>query len=205
VKPEQERIVSKASESLGLSLSSSQVGLLLQYGELLRARAVPLGLIGERDEDRILVRHVLDSLRAAGAVETSEQLACDLGSGAGLPAIPVAVAHPIMTVLAVESRRTRAAFQEFVLAELGLTNLEVHWGRAEELSGPFDVCFARAFAPLERSWQVAEPLLGPGGRLIYFAGRSETRLPELPGASSAELRQVPLLDSPGALAIIKRQ
>ena len=180
VKRNERAVVQEASAALELALSPSQIDRLIRYGELLRTRAIPLGLVSERDHGRILSRHVLDSLRAATVIRPDDRRAYDLGSGAGLPGIPVAI------------------------AELGLSNARVMWGRVEELSDPVDVCFARAFAPLEPSWRAVVRLLRAGGRLVYFAGASETRLPPLPGASSAKLRPVPLLDSTGSLVIITR-
>jgi 16S rRNA (guanine527-N7)-methyltransferase len=184
-------------------LSPAQIASLLSYAELLRTRAVPLGLVGERDEGRILSRHVLDSLRAAVVVAPDDGLAYDLGSGAGLPGIPVAIACPGLTVELVESRRRRAAFLELAVQDLELKNARVRLGRVEDLSVPADLCFARAFAPLITAWEAAAPMLVPGGRLVHFVG-SATELPVLPGASSAQLRSLPLLDSAGAVAIITR-
>jgi len=197
-------LISEASSALDVPLSSSKADSLLEYTELLRSRAIPLGLIGQRDQGRILVRHVLDSLRGATAVVPTDRWAYDLGSGAGLPGIPVAIACPSLRVALVESRRTRAAFLELAVAELGLSNAEVRWGRVEEQADLVDVCFARAFAPLARTWGAARPLLVTGGRLVHFTGGSSRELRALAGAGSMELRSVPLLDSMGALAIITR-
>jgi len=204
VKPDPAGLVAAAAAQLGLALSSAQIGLLQRYADLLRSRAVPLGLISEKDRDRILVRHVLDSLRGAGFVEAADQRAYDMGSGAGLPGIAVGIARPDLIVELVESRRTRAGFLEMAVDELAIQNALVRWARIEELAGPVDLCFARAFGSVERSWEAAKPLLRPGGRLVHFVGASRGELPELAGASSTELRPVPLLDSAGALAIITR-
>jgi 16S rRNA (guanine527-N7)-methyltransferase len=196
--------VAEAASVLELPLTAAQMDSLLAFDELLRSRAVGLGLIGEGDRDRTLARHVLDSLRAATAVLDRDRQAYDLGSGAGLPGIPVAIACPRLAVELVESRRKRAAFLELAVSELGLRNLQVRWARVQEQSGPVDVCFARAFAPMARAWKAAEPLLVPSGRLVHFAGSQESEIPDLPGASRVELRPVQLLDSGGPLAIITR-
>jgi 16S rRNA G527 N7-methylase RsmG len=84
---------------------------------------------------------------------------------------------------------------------LGLRNVEVTQGRSEDQTGPFDLCFARAYAAPEDSWRQAEPLLGPVGRLVYFAG--ERTAVEVPGASVELLPAA--LASAGPLAIIGRQ
>ena len=93
-------LVAEAAGVLELRLAGPQVDSLLAFEELLRSRAVALGLIAEGDRDRILVRHVLDSLRAATALLDRDGESYDLGSGAGLPGIEWGVqVWPIMTGL----------------------------------------------------------------------------------------------------------
>jgi len=191
--------------SLGARFTPDQAGALLGFESLLRDRAVPLGLIARSDADRLLERHVLDCVRAVPALLTTDREIADVGSGAGLPGIPVAILRPDAHVSLVEPRRRAVAFLELAVERLGLENVEVIAGRAERLERAFDVCLARAFGPLERTWQVVAPLLGPGGRLVYFAGR-EFRLPE-PPPEAVSLRMVvpPLLESGGPLVIMSRQ
>ncbi|MFM8999499.1 MAG: 16S rRNA (guanine(527)-N(7))-methyltransferase RsmG [Actinomycetota bacterium] len=124
-----------------------------------------------------------------------------MGSGAGLPGIPVAIACPDLSVRLVEVRPKRVAFLELVVERLGLGNVEVTQGRSEDARGPFDLCFARAYAAPEESWRQAEPLLAPGGHLVYFAG--ERTAVEVPGARVELLPAA--LASAGPLAIIHRQ
>ena len=134
-----------------------------------------------------------------------DDVACDLGSGAGLPGIVVAVAEPWVRVLLVESRAKRAAFLEFAVQELGLSNAVVVVGRAEVLRREVDACFARAFAPLPLAWSVARGVLRPGGRLIYFAG-AELADPAVPdGAALEAVVRTPVLESAGPLVIMTRQ
>ncbi len=132
--------------------------------------------------------------------------AYDLGSGAGLPGVIVAVAWPELLVTLVESRRRRASFLELVVDRLGLGNVRVEAVRVEDLAEPVDVCFARAFAPLERSWRASEPLLrSPGGRLVYFAGRSAQARAQAPPGVLVEVRAAPMLASSGPLVIMAKQ
>ena len=185
---------------LGIDLDEARAGSLLAFEELLLERAVPLGFVAEGDAGRIRERHVLDCLRAAAAVRSEDRAAADLGSGAGLPGIPVAIARPSLAVRLVEVRPKRVGFLELAVERLGLGNVEVVQGRSEDQTGPFDLCFARAYASPEDSWRQAEPLLGPGGRLVYFAG--ERTAVEVPGA---EVELLPAaLASAGPLAIIGR-
>lgn len=156
--------------SLGITLSDEQIGLLERFESLLRERAIPSGFVASADAPRLRERHIWDSLRAAAIIRPDEGTAYDLGSGAGLPGLVVAIACPWLEIALVESRRPRVAFLELVLERLFLPNARVLVGRAQDLSTRVDLCLARAFAGAVESWRVADPLLVPRGRLVYFAG-----------------------------------
>jgi 16S rRNA (guanine527-N7)-methyltransferase len=94
----------------------------------------------------------------------------DIGSGGGLPGIPVAIARPELAVHLIEPRARRAAFLEWSVQELGLDNVHVVPGRAEGLGLAVSGCMARALAPPVRTWRLAEPLLPPEGFVLYWAG-----------------------------------
>jgi 16S rRNA (guanine527-N7)-methyltransferase len=160
----------EAAGRLGLNLDQEQTALLSHFAELLREHAVPYGFIAASDVERLEERHLVDSLRAAALVRPSDTTAYDLGSGAGLPGIPVAIACPWVSLRLVDSRRTRAAFLELAVQRLSLQQASVIHGRIERLTDRVAVCFARALASPAASWAAAEPLLVPDGRLIYFAG-----------------------------------
>lgn len=189
---------------LGVDLAPEQAESLLRFQQLLLDRAIPMGLVAEGDAPRIMTRHVLDSLRAAVAVEPGDHDAYDLGSGAGLPGIVVAIARPALRVSLVESRARRVGFLEIAVERLGLGNAIPVALRVEALEGPVDLCFARAFRSLKGSWAVASSLLRPGGRLVYFAGKREARLREAPGTLS-RLLESPVLESAGPLVIMAQQ
>jgi len=193
---------------VGADLDEEQAGKLLRYERLLVARAVPMGLIAERDADQIRSRHLLDSLRAAPLMAEAEDT-YDLGSGAGLPGLVIAIARPNLRVGLVDSRQRRIAFLELAIEELDLTNAAICPVRAASLTVPVDVCTARAFAPVARTWKVAERLLRPGGRLIYFAGRGMETEPAIRGIpSDARVLDVfgtAVLESAGPLVIMARQ
>lgn len=158
--------------AVGVSLSPAQAGLLDRYHELLHERAVPLGMIAAADRELLAERHILDGLRGVPAVDRADR-AVDLGSGAGIPGIPIAIALPEVAVVLAEARRNRAAFLEAAVDLLPLPNAVVHAGRAQELAaGSFDVALARAFADVAGCWAIATRLLKPTGRLLYWAGRS---------------------------------
>jgi 16S rRNA (guanine527-N7)-methyltransferase len=153
---------------MGISLSERAAQRLTTLEELLRSRAVEVGLISEADATRVHQRHILDCLRVVPLV-TDDLALMDLGTGAGLPGLVVACALPDLTVVLVDSRRRAGAFLELAVERLRLSaRIRIH--RVEDLHLQVDVCTARAFGPLARSWEAAYPGLRPGGRLIYFAG-----------------------------------
>jgi 16S rRNA (guanine527-N7)-methyltransferase len=105
----------------------------------------------------------------------------DVGSGAGLPGIPLAIARDDCTLVLIEGRSRRAAFLELAKETLGLSNTQVVHGRAEEYAWRGRVAVARAVADPQKAWQMCRPLLERGGFLVYFAGRSWADAPG-PGA-----------------------
>ena len=178
-----------AASALGVALGEQAGEQLAAYAQLLVDRAVPLGMISTADSGRILERHVLDSLRATPFIEELEATGgVDLGSGAGLPGIPLAIALPRVRFVLAESRSKRAGFLELVVERLGLRNVEVHADRVETLPrAGFDFATARAFAQPPEAWVVAAPLLRPGGALCLFAGAHEDLPEEFPGAVEVRL------------------
>ena len=189
---------------LGVLLDPSKISQLRRFEELLVDRAAPLGAISRSDAARIRERHTLDSLRAVPVVEGADE-AADLGSGAGLPGVVVAIALPRVRMLLIERRRQRVAFLELAVEDLGLSNAAVVAGRVEDVTDQVDVALARAFAPVEEAWALARGILRPGGRLVYFAG-AESATPEPPvGSVIRSVLRAPVLESAGALVIMTRQ
>ena len=144
-----------------------------RYATLLASSGVDRGLIGPREGERLWDRHLLNSAVLAELVPRSCRV-LDVGSGAGLPGIPLALARPDLSIVLLEPMARRVAWLREVVAALGLA-VEVHRGRAEdpvvrnELGGN-DVVTARAVAPLGRlaSWSL--PLVASGGRLLAIKG-----------------------------------
>ena len=165
------RFLSKTAE-MGIRLDPAQEERIIRFERLLRERAIPAGLVAASDADRLFERHLLDSLRPALLFSETDHLAYDLGSGAGLPGVPLAIALPRCRFTLAESKSKRSAFLELAVERLSLENVVVHAEGAESLSGRADVITARAFAPLARTWPLAARLLRVGGRLIYFAGEA---------------------------------
>ena len=191
-------------EVLGLSLDSDQLKQLESFESLVRGLAIPLGMVATADEGRLRERHVQDSLRAVTVIEAADGTSYDLGSGAGLPGVVVAIACPRLHVTLVESRRPRAAFLQLVIERLGLANARVAGVRVETLTDPVDLCFSRAFTRVGEAWKAAEPLLSPEGRLVYFAGeRFEPA--DLPKNIVSTMVTTSALARSGPLVIMSRQ
>jgi 16S rRNA (guanine527-N7)-methyltransferase len=202
-----EEALASAARSIGVPLVDDQASSLLEFESLLRERAVDLGLVARSDSGRIRDRHILDSLRAAAVTRVGDLDALDIGSGAGLPGIPVAIARPALTVRLVEPRRTRIAFLELALERMRIENALILPATIESLGVAVDLCFARAFAPLEQAWAVARPRLRSGGRLVYFAGPGFERPDRPEGCSSIAVMPLPRgsrIESFGPLVIMSR-
>jgi 16S rRNA (guanine527-N7)-methyltransferase len=146
---------------------------------------------------------MLDGLRAAPEVPDTASV-LDLGSGAGIPGIPLSIALSNPVTLS-ESRRGRVAFLEAVIDRLHLTNVEVVLGKAEQIGRRYDVCVARAFSSAGGTWKVAEPLLEPGAELIYWAGSGFDPAELAPLRVSWRLSTRSDLADSGPLVIMGRQ
>lgn len=192
--------------ALGVDLEPEQVARLERYESLLVDRATAMGMIARSDLPRLRDRHLLDSLRAVPPLPLGPLEVVDLGSGAGLPGIPVALARPDVHVILAETRQQRIAFLELAADQLGLANVSVHGGRVEEAPpGAADACLARAFRDARGSWAVARLLLKPAGRLIYFAGASFDPGRDLPPEAAATVLPTSPLANAGPLVIMTQQ
>ncbi|MGY5883122.1 16S rRNA (guanine(527)-N(7))-methyltransferase RsmG [Modestobacter lacusdianchii] len=166
-----------------------------RYVSLLAGEGVLRGLIGPREVPRLWDRHVLNSVALAEAVPAGARVV-DVGSGAGLPGIPLGLARPDVTLTLVEPMARRVEFLQEVVADLGAPWRVVR-GRAEERSvvravGPVDVVTARAVAPLPRLVGWCRGLLAPGAQLIALVGaRAAAEVPDLvPELEAAGMRDV---------------
>jgi 16S rRNA (guanine527-N7)-methyltransferase len=188
---------------LDVVLDAAQGSRLREYAVLLREVAVPRKMMARSDSPRIWRRHVLDGLRGARLIPPHARVAYDLGSGAGIPGVPVAIARPDLVVALTEPRQDRAAFLELAIERLGLDRVTVHAGRAEELaSRKADVCLARAFRGPGKSWEVADQLLTTAGALLYWAGRGTTL--HVDGVRSQAFSTPSLADA-GPIVMMTRQ
>lgn len=144
---------------------------LFLLATLLREMAYPLGLIGEAREDLLRERHLLDSARLVPYLSSGP--VADLGSGAGLPGLVLAVLRPDLEIWLIEPRRKAVSFLEYARAKLGLERVKILRARAEDPEVPrgyFHTVTARAVAELARLWEYAAPLLLPQGYLLALKG-----------------------------------
>lgn len=160
--------------------------LLRRYAALVREWAPRLDLVSPRDLERFEERHVDDSLRAAPLLDELPEGPCvDVGSGAGLPGIPLAIARPERHWILLEPRQRRAAFLEEAVRVLGL-DCEVVAATAEQaarearLAGAHVLATARAVADPAAVRALTEPLLSPAGVTLVFTG------PDAPAHSDAD-------------------
>jgi len=141
----------------------------VRFAELLCTTGVEWGLIGPREPERIWTRHLLSSAALAALVPAGCDVV-DLGSGAGLPGIPLAIARPDLSVTLVEPMQRRVRFLEEVVRQLALA-VTVRRARAQDLPlASCEVIVARAVAPLPQLLELTLPLLRPGGRLLAVKG-----------------------------------
>jgi 16S rRNA (guanine527-N7)-methyltransferase len=144
-----------------------------RYVDLLATAGVERGLIGPREVPRLWERHILNCAVIAPAFGPATTV-CDVGSGAGLPGLVLAMARPDLAVTLLEPLLRRTTFLDEVVTVLALDNVEVVRGRAEDLAGvrTFDAVTARAVAPLDRLASWCLPLCVRGGQVVAMKGSS---------------------------------
>ena len=149
-----------------------RVGLARAFASHLSDTGVSRGLLGPREVPRVWSRHVLNCAAVAPLVPSGADVV-DVGSGAGLPGVVLALARTDVRVTLVEPLLRRVSWLQDVVDDLGLETVSVVRARAEELHDTaFDVATARAVAPLDRLAAWCLPLLREGGFLLALKGRS---------------------------------
>ena len=170
------RIIAAGLRHLDASVGEETPERLVRFVELLHRWNSVHNVTGAQTAADIAHRHVVDSLSVVGRIPGTDVL--DLGSGAGLPGLVVALCCEQLAVTLLDANRKRTAFCIDATAKLGAANVKVVHGRSEDFAGQapeaFDCVLTRGFATLAVCWRHARPLLRPGGSLLAMKGRYPT-------------------------------
>ena len=156
---------------------SRRLPLAEEFADLLTREATVRGLIGPREVPRLWERHILNCAVISDLMPRASAV-CDIGSGAGLPGIALAIRRPDILVTLVEPLLRRTTFLDLAVSRMELSNVSVHRGRAEDMHGEpewsdgFDVVTSRAVAPMDRLARWSLPLVKPGGAFLAMKGSS---------------------------------
>ena len=140
----------------------------LRYGQILETWGIERGLIGPRERERIWDRHIANCLPITELIPQGASV-LDIGSGAGLPGIVIALARPDLKVTLLEPIPRRIEFLTGVVSELGL-DIKIEKGKAESFKGAFDIVTGRAVAPLPKFVELTWHLVKPGGAILAMKG-----------------------------------
>jgi 16S rRNA (guanine527-N7)-methyltransferase len=162
-----------AAPPAAAGLFGSQLDRAERYAQILAGAAVERGLLGPREVDRLWDRHILNSVAIAELLQSDEGIA-DIGSGAGLPGIPLALARPDLRLTLIEPLLRRSEFLREVVDDLGV-DITIVRGRAEDRSiqrqvGEMDAVVSRAVASLDKLTKWSMPLLRLDGRMVAMKG-----------------------------------
>lgn len=204
--PALRRVLEEGLEALGLPVEQRLAGDLLAFQGLLARWNRAFNLTAVRDPEDMVVRHLLDCLAIQAWIPPGR--IADIGTGAGLPGIPLALALPDRSFALVDSVGKKVRFVRQTCRELGLYNVTPVQSRLEDYrpEQPFDAVVARALAPLDRLAPLAAPLLASGGRLLAMSGRDPGNPPVPAGFDTLEVHgvKVPNLDAPRHLVVLMR-
>lgn len=213
-RPDDVAALERGAAALGLELTARQSGQLLDYLGLLSKWNRVYNLSAIRDPAAMLVQHVLDSMTAVVPLRrwTRGRPArlIDVGSGAGLPGLVLAVLMPELGVTCVDAVGKKVAFVRAAAASLVLRNLHALHARVEEVrEGPFDIVTSRAFASLADFTRETRHLLGAGGVWMAMKGKDPVEelatLPEDVEVFHVERVQVPNLQAARCLVWMRKR
>ncbi len=189
----------QGTEELNLDLDQATLDKLLVYLNLIGKWNKVFNLTAIRKPEEMLTHHLLDSLAVLPYLTPGNLL--DIGSGAGLPGIPVALARPDISVVMLDSNSKKTRFIQQAIVELGLSNAEVVHSRVEDytVDKGFDTVISRAFSSLSQFVEGAIPLLGERGRFLAMKGKYPddelAAVQELAEVIAVHRLEVPYLDS----------
>ena len=185
---------------LSVTLSENQQTASNRYADLLTQRGKSLNLLSAGDLARIYDRHLCDSLVGVPVIDWTGKRVVDIGTGAGLPGLPLAVMLPDTQFTLLDRTRKRISFLQYVIRDLDLPNAEAVWGSAEDLShddtrgGSYDAAVFRAVTGTEPALKLASPLLKPEGSVLIWQSREQWDNDTTPEEWRAEWVELPAPD-----------
>ena len=197
--------LSSGLAALDITLTTAAQHQLLAFRDLLLKWNKTYNLTALRDPAQAISHHLLDSLAILPHVGAGNLL--DVGSGGGLPGLPLAIAKPDLAVSMVDTVQKKTTFLQQAVIELALKNVTVHHARVEEMQGQYAQISSRAFAELALFISLTRHLLAPGGRWLAMKGvRPDDELKALPADITVEAiipLSVPGLEAERHLIILK--
>lgn len=158
-----------------------------QYAQFLIGPGIERGLIGPREGERIWERHIFNCLPVTTLIPEGS-IVFDIGSGAGLPGLVVALARPDLKLFLIEPLQRRVDFLKEAVELLGIENVEVIRGKSESVKKSANYVTARAVAPLEKLKKITSHMIKPGGALLAMKGESAAEEAKtVPGAEVIEV------------------
>ena len=196
-------------QSMGLSLTTAQQLLLLEYVALLKKWNSTYNLTALRDEHTMISHHVLDSLTLLPYIQHAQTL-MDVGSGGGMPGIPTAICRPDLQITLLDANTKKTSFLQQAVIELGLHNVSVASGRVEAMHDKkVDVVTSRAFAELADFISLTKHLLNENGYWAAMKGvypyEELEHVPASVVVEKVDKRTVPMLNAERHMVIMRPQ
>jgi len=200
-------LIATGSAELGVALPPASAERLARFLGLMHKWNRGQNLTAVTEPAEMVARHVLDSL--AGLPWVRGERVLDVGSGAGLPGIPLAIVEPAWRVVLLDSRGKRIQFLKYVKQALGLENVEIAQARFEKypVDGKFDTLTARAFAAFPELFRGALPFINAGARLVAWKGNDPSAelgatLAGRPVVYAVHALRVPQVAAPRHIAVV---
>ncbi|WAW11307.1 16S rRNA (guanine(527)-N(7))-methyltransferase RsmG [Oxalobacter vibrioformis] len=205
-----EEMLVEGSREIGIDLDESMITQLLAYLTLLSRWNTVYNLTAIRSPEAMITHHLLDSLAVVPALKEGRHI-LDVGAGAGLPGIVLAILYPETAISLIDAVQKKTAFLSQVKAELRLKNVTVHTGRVEKLRIPekFDVIISRAFSDLSQFVELSGHLLADAGKFYAMKGTlPEKEMAALPAGLKVQAvvpLKVPFLDAERHLIVMEEE
>jgi 16S rRNA (guanine527-N7)-methyltransferase len=174
-------ILERGVQEIGLKLDSTQINQLLIYLQLIQKWNTKFNLVGTSNTNDLLYKHILDSLAIAPYVDRAPVL--DVGSGAGLPGIPLAITLPGTPFNLIDKNGKKARFMRQAVIELKLNNVQVTHASVNEFEFRMmpSIVLARAFRQIDDVLEILTKVCAPGGKMMVMLGKCPDEIPLVNG------------------------